>query len=55
MRNPLYLDPSSSRLALRVAARDVWVAVVVLAMFVLIYVPVIRAEETFLRKQFSGL
>ncbi len=54
VRNPLYLGSIVIAIGFAVAARDVWVAIVILAMFVLIYVPVIRAEETFLRKQFPG-
>jgi protein-S-isoprenylcysteine O-methyltransferase Ste14 len=52
VRNPLYLGSIVIAIGFAVAARDVWVAVAILAMFVLIYVPVIRSEETFLRKQF---
>jgi protein-S-isoprenylcysteine O-methyltransferase Ste14 len=54
VRNPLYLGSIVIAIGFAVAARDVWVAIAFLAMFVLIYVPVIRAEETFLRTQFPG-
>ena len=54
VRNPLYLGSIIIAIGFAVAARDVWVAIAILAMFVLVYVPVIRGEETFLRKQFSG-
>ena len=54
VRNPLYLGSIVIAIGFAIAARDVWVAVAILAMFALIYVPVIRAEETFLRKQFPG-
>lgn len=53
VRNPLYLGSIVITIGFAVAARDVWVAIAILVMFVLIYVPVIRGEETFLRKQFS--
>jgi protein-S-isoprenylcysteine O-methyltransferase Ste14 len=54
VRNPLYLGSVIIAIGFAVAARDLWVAMAVLAMFALIYVPVIRGEETFLRKQFPG-
>ena len=54
VRNPLYLGSIIIAIGFAVAARDLWVAVAILAMFVLIYVPVIRGEETFLRKQFPA-
>jgi protein-S-isoprenylcysteine O-methyltransferase Ste14 len=52
VRNPLYFGSIVIAIGFAVAARDVWVAIAIVAMFVLIYVPAIRAEETFLRKQF---
>jgi protein-S-isoprenylcysteine O-methyltransferase Ste14 len=54
VRNPLYLGSIIIAIGFAIAARDVWVAIAILMMFVLIYVPVIRGEETFLRKQFSS-
>ena len=54
VRNPLYLGSIIIAIGFAVAARDLWVAVAILAMFVLIYVPVIRGEETFLRNQFPA-
>jgi protein-S-isoprenylcysteine O-methyltransferase Ste14 len=54
VRNPLYLGSILIAIGFAVAARDVWVAIAMVAMFVLIYVPVIRGEEIFLRKQFPG-
>ena len=54
VRNPLYLGSIIIAIGFTVAARDLWVAIVVLAMFAFIYVPVIRGEETFLRKQFPA-
>ena len=55
VRNPLYLGSIIIAIGFAVAARDSWVAIVILTMFVLIYVPVIRSEETFLRTQFPSL
>ncbi len=37
-----------------VAARNVWIGVATLAMFAFIYLPVIKAEEKYLRSTFSG-
>ena len=54
VRNPLYLGSMVLAAGFAVAARDLWVAIAMVAMFVLIYVPVIGDEETFLRKQFPG-
>ena len=52
-RNPLYLGSIIIAIGFAMASRDVWVAVGMSALFVLIYVPVIRTEETFLREQFA--
>ncbi len=54
VRNPLYLGSIVIALGFAVAARDVWVMIAIVLMFALIYLPVINAEETFLRKQFPG-
>src|SRR5664279_6064464 len=54
VRNPLYLGSIVIAIGFAVAARDVWVAIAILAMFALIYVPVIRGEETFWRNQFPA-
>ncbi|MGA3317432.1 MAG: isoprenylcysteine carboxylmethyltransferase family protein [Candidatus Korobacteraceae bacterium] len=54
VRNPLYLGSIVIAIGFAVAARDIWVAIAILVMFALIYVPVIRGEETFLRKQFPA-
>jgi protein-S-isoprenylcysteine O-methyltransferase Ste14 len=54
VRNPLYLGSIIIAIGFVVAARDLWVAIAVLAMFALVYVPVIRGEEAFLRKQFPA-
>src|SRR5947209_3331264 len=51
-RNPLYLGSTLIGIGFAVAARDIWVWVVLVSLFVLVYVPVIRSEEAFLRSAF---
>jgi protein-S-isoprenylcysteine O-methyltransferase Ste14 len=51
-RNPLYLGSLLMGLGFAVAARSWWVGLILVVMFIAIYVPVIRGEETFLRKTF---
>ncbi|HLW51953.1 MAG TPA: isoprenylcysteine carboxylmethyltransferase family protein [Candidatus Angelobacter sp.] len=53
-RNPLYLGSILIAIGFVVAARNVWIAVGAIAMFLFIYVPVIRAEESYLRSTFPG-
>src|SRR6202166_724768 len=50
-RNPLYLGSLLMGVGFAVAARNWWVGVVLVAMFLAIYLPVIRDEEKFLRKK----
>ncbi len=52
VRNPLYLGSIVIGIGFAIAARDVWVAIAIILLFVVIYVPVIRSEEAFLRGQF---
>jgi len=52
-RNPLYLGSIVIAIGFAIASRDVWVAVGMVTLFALIYVPVIRAEEAFLREHFA--
>ena len=52
VRNPLYLGSLLMGLGFCVAARSWWVGVALVVMLVAIYLPVIRDEETFLRKTF---
>ncbi len=52
-RNPLYLGSLVLASGFILASRSVWVGLMALALFIAIYVPVIRSEETFLRSQFS--
>lgn len=51
-RNPLYLGSLIMAVGFSLAARSVWVLLLIFVMFVTIYLPVIRAEEAYLRKTF---
>jgi protein-S-isoprenylcysteine O-methyltransferase Ste14 len=51
-RNPLYLGSIVMAAGFVIAARSLWLGVAAAAMFVLIYVPVILAEEKYLRSTF---
>jgi len=51
-RNPLYLGSLVIALGFTIAARSLWIAWIVLVLFVAIYLPVIRAEESDLRERF---
>lgn len=51
-RNPLYLGSLLIGLGFAVAARSWWIGGALIAMFVGIYLPVIRDEEVFLRNKF---
>jgi protein-S-isoprenylcysteine O-methyltransferase Ste14 len=51
-RNPLYLGSLILAAAFAVAARSLWIVVILIVLFVVIYLPVVRAEEDFLRAQF---
>jgi len=53
-RNPLYLGSLIMAIGFAVAARSGWVLLVMVLMFFVIYLPVIRAEEVFLRQKFSA-
>jgi protein-S-isoprenylcysteine O-methyltransferase Ste14 len=53
-RNPLYLGSVLIAAGFVIAARNPWIALAALAMFVAVYVPVIRAEERYLAVQFAG-
>jgi protein-S-isoprenylcysteine O-methyltransferase Ste14 len=54
VRNPLYLGSLIMALGFAVAARSPWILLIMLVMFVAIYLPVIRAEEAYLRQVFTG-
>jgi protein-S-isoprenylcysteine O-methyltransferase Ste14 len=53
-RNPLYLGSLLIALGFVIAARNLWIAVFALLMFLAIYLPVIRAEEAYLKNAFPG-
>ena len=53
-RNPLYLGSVLIAIGFAVAARNLWIALGATAMFITIYLPVVRAEEQYLRTAFSG-
>jgi protein-S-isoprenylcysteine O-methyltransferase Ste14 len=51
-RNPLYFGSILIAAGFAIAARSIWIWVLLLVLFVLIYVPVIRGEEAYLRSAF---
>jgi protein-S-isoprenylcysteine O-methyltransferase Ste14 len=51
-RNPLYLGSFIMASGFALAARSLWIAVLLIVMFLVIYMPVIRAEEAFLAQHF---
>ena len=51
-RNPLYFGSLLIGIGFAVAARNWWIAALVVIMLWAIYLPVIRSEEQFLRKKF---
>jgi len=53
-RNPLYLGSIIIALGFIIAARNVWIGLAAIAMFAFIYLPVIAAEEKYLRSAFPG-
>jgi protein-S-isoprenylcysteine O-methyltransferase Ste14 len=53
-RNPLYLGSILIAIGFALAARNWWIALAAAAMFILVYLPVIRAEERYLRSTFPG-
>jgi len=52
-RNPLYLGSLIIAFGFTLASRNWMIAGIAAAMLIVIYIPVIRAEEEFLRAQFS--
>jgi protein-S-isoprenylcysteine O-methyltransferase Ste14 len=52
-RNPLYLGSILIAAGFIVAAGNLWIALGTVLMFVIIYLPVIRAEESYLRSVFA--
>ncbi|MFZ0663454.1 MAG: isoprenylcysteine carboxylmethyltransferase family protein [Acidobacteriaceae bacterium] len=53
-RNPLYLGSMLIAFGFALAARGLWIAVALAVLFAVIYIPVIRSEEAFLRSRFAG-
>jgi hypothetical protein len=53
-RNPLYLGSILIAAGFVLAARNPWIAGAALLMFIVIYLPVIKAEEAYLRSAFPG-
>ena len=53
-RNPLYLGSILIGGGFVLAARNPWIALAAVLMFLLIYLPVIRAEEAYLQSTFPG-
>jgi len=51
-RNPLYLGSLIIAIGFAVAARSWWIAAVMVVFFFVIYIPVIRGEEKYLRSRF---
>ena len=51
-RNPLYLGSLILSIGFALAARSWWIVGGIIALFFAIYLPVIRAEEVFLRERF---
>lgn len=53
-RNPLYIGTLVIALGMVIAARNIWLAFIFAAVFLLIYLPVIELEEQHLRHLFPG-
>jgi protein-S-isoprenylcysteine O-methyltransferase Ste14 len=53
-RNPLYLGSMGIAFGFAVAAGKVWLGALLVVLFLVIYVPTILSEETFLRGAFPG-
>jgi protein-S-isoprenylcysteine O-methyltransferase Ste14 len=51
-RNPLYLGSILIAFGFALAARSLWIAMVLVLLFAAIYIPVIRSEEEYLRSVF---
>jgi len=51
-RNPLYLGSLILAIGFVIAARSLWIALILVVLFLAIYLPVIRAEEKYLAQRF---
>jgi protein-S-isoprenylcysteine O-methyltransferase Ste14 len=54
VRNPLYLGSFIMALGFAIAARSLWLLLAMFAIFLAVYLPVIRSEEAFLRHAFPN-
>ena len=54
VRNPLYLGSIVLAIGFAIAARDLWIVLVLVAYFVAVYLPVIGGEQKYLGSQFPG-
>ena len=54
VRNPLYVGSLIMAVGFAIAARSPWILLMMTAMFVAIYLPVIRHEEAYLRELFPN-
>lgn len=54
VRHPLYLGSIIIALGFAVAARDIWIYLVLVVFFCAVYLPVIRSEQNYLREHFPG-
>lgn len=52
LRNPLYFGSLILAAGFAVAARSWWIVLLMILLFVIVYLPVIRAEELFLNSKF---
>ena len=52
-RNPLYLGSLILAVGFAIGARNLWIGAGLILIFLAIYLPVIRGEETFLREHFA--
>jgi protein-S-isoprenylcysteine O-methyltransferase Ste14 len=52
-RNPLYLGSLILAVGFAISARNLWIGAGLIVIFLAIYLPVIRGEETFLREHFA--
>jgi len=53
-RNPLYLGSLIMAIGFAIAARSLWIVLLMILMFVIVYLPVIRSEEEFLAAKFPA-
>ena len=54
VRNPLYVGSLIMAVGFALAARSPWILLMMIAMFVAVYLPVIRHEEAYLRELFPN-